>query len=421
MTNTKLTLALSVVILSGSGCNVESTGTDTGGVGGQQPHDEACPDGVAVVLSDYLSTQIALSDLTGKTKSASLISTASASTDGLAFALSGDVVLPSAPGPSGELTLIDRYGTNVITWVSLQSGEVRAQLSVGTGFESNPQDLITVSDNLAFVSRWGQNAKPGAEPFDSGGDVLVIDPSVPEIIDSIEMPTAADYPARPGPMLRLGDELVVTLGRTALDYSTAGETMFIGLSISERRITWEQTLTGQKACGRPQLSPDGKLLAIACTGHIMLDGSIEDLGQSALLVFDAIDRPLRERARFSAEGVAGEALQNSVTFATNNLVLLKTQTTYGGGTHNRWISFNIQTEETSTLITAAPDRDGNGKGLVYGGMSCSPGCSDICLLADSDAGVLQRARVESGDGLTIVAPRTVEDSVGLPPVGLAVF
>lgn len=130
--------------LSTLGCDVESTQQETSGIGDlddAQPGDKddtpsgssmdgmgggdpgkdtsseplACPTGVSIVLSDYLSTQIALSDLDGNTLSESLISTGSSVSDGLAFAISGDVALPSSKTTSGHVVLLDRYGTNVIT------------------------------------------------------------------------------------------------------------------------------------------------------------------------------------------------------------------------------------------------------------------------------------------------------------------
>jgi hypothetical protein len=122
--------------------------------------------------------------------------------------------------------------------------------------------------------------------------------------------------------------------------------------------------------------------------------------------------------RFSAETIAGEPLQSGVVFADNRTVLLKTQSDWGGDTHNRWLAFNLEQEETTSLIEAAPDADGTGQGLVFGGMVCAPGCSDVCLLADGDAGVVQRVRVAESS-VELLSPITVEDSVGLPPRGLS--
>src|SRR5690606_42075462 len=62
-----------------------------------------CPSGAVVLLTDYVSTQVALSDLSGRTQSASFLSTGSTRTDGLAFALSGDVALPSARPVSNQI------------------------------------------------------------------------------------------------------------------------------------------------------------------------------------------------------------------------------------------------------------------------------------------------------------------------------
>ena len=80
-------------------CNVEPLGEPTGGVSVfRQP---GCPAAAVVVMTDYISTQVAISALDSETLSASFISTASASTSGLAFSLSGDVVVPSTRAPSG--------------------------------------------------------------------------------------------------------------------------------------------------------------------------------------------------------------------------------------------------------------------------------------------------------------------------------
>jgi hypothetical protein len=97
-----------------------------------------CDQGTVVLLTDYTSTQIALSTLDGTTLSPAFLSTASMKASGLAFALSGDVALPNVTPASGSVVLMDRYGTNVITWADPSSAKVFAQLPVGIGFESNP-------------------------------------------------------------------------------------------------------------------------------------------------------------------------------------------------------------------------------------------------------------------------------------------
>jgi hypothetical protein len=376
---------------------------------------------VAVVLSDYVSSQIALSDPRGETRFESFISSGSSQTNGLAFAISGDVVLPSAASPSGRLVLLDRFGTNVISWFDVERRAALGQLPVGTGFESNPQDYLEIDERLAFVSRWGEDALPGDTELDGGGDVLVIDTREPAIESRIAMPVADGLPARPGSMLRLGDQVLVSLERVSIDYSSTGEAMLVGIDIRSQAVAWVQTLSGLKACGRPTPSPAGDRLALVCTGALDPDGNIEDLAQSVVLILDPTTRPPRELVRFPAGNIAAEPLQARVTFASDQVILLSTQTPLNAATHNRWLAFDLTTEQVRELAVASPNADGSGKGIVYGGMACDPGCSDHCLLADKDQGVLQRVQLQADGGFELLVPVVVEDDVGLPPAGLSPF
>jgi hypothetical protein len=103
-----------------------------------------------------------------------------------------------------------------------------------------------------------------------------------------------------------------------------------------------------------------------------------------------------------------------VVFASERLLLLKTQTELGGADNNRWLSMNLVDDEIQTLLEASHDGSGKGQGIVYGGMSCAPGCSDVCLLADADRGVLQRVSVTDTQA-ELLSPVRVEDQIGLPP------
>ncbi|HLV64229.1 MAG TPA: hypothetical protein VKY73_00385 [Polyangiaceae bacterium] len=399
------------------GCNVESTGKDTGGV--PKGTSSECPDGLVVLMSDYLSTQIALSELDGETQSESFLSTGSTETDGLAFPLSGDVALPGTRPESGLVVLLDRFGTNVVSWVDPETAEVLAQLSVATGFESNPSDYLEIDERTALLSRWGQNAEPGREDHDTGGDVLILDTEEPAITGSIELDVIDDLPPRPSALTRVGDEVWVTLDRVALDYSTTGEAMVVGISIEDLEVVWQERIDGLKACGRLATSPDGTRLALACTGELDETGGAEDLDQSALVLFDATASPPKEIQRIPAADITGEPLQSDVVFARDDLVLLNTQSAWGGDTNNRWLALDLETGETEELLEASPDADGAGKGGVYGAMVCAPGCSDTCLLADADRGVLARVRVPESGMPEAIDPITVETRVGLPPRDLA--
>lgn len=427
--NTKLTwfqpgaLTLGLFSLLLSACDVESTGQDTGGVddgmGGTSSTEDHCPAGIVVVLSDYVSTQIALGNLEGQTQSESFLSTASTETDGLAFALSGDVGLPSMRPTSNQVILLDRFGTNVITWADPKTAEVVAQLPVGTGFESNPKDYLEVNDDLALVARWGQNAAPGSEDYDDGGDLLLVDLERHEMVGSLLMPTADELPARPSALSLVHGEVIVTLDRIALDFSETGETTLVGVDMSGEEVLWEQTLEGRKACSRATLSPDESKFAVVCTGALTPSGETESLTQSAVILFDAKERPLKEIATFEAEDLLGVPLQADVAFVSDDSILLKTQTPWGGEGNNQLFSLDLESGATERLLEASPDEEGNGKGLVYGSLVCAPGCSAYCLMTDADEGVVQRVLVGSDGKLTVDTPVTVEHEIGLPPVSMS--
>src|SRR6185369_2040838 len=153
----------------------------------------------------------------------------------VAFALSGDVVLPSTRPPSGRAVVIDRYGTNVVSFLIAETGALLGQLAVGTGFESNPQDYLELDERRALVSRWGENPVPGQKTFDEGGDLLVIDSVGLVIEDRIALPHD-DFPPRPAGLTRLGDQAVVTLQRMSIDIRSMGDGRLVGIDLDSLDI-----------------------------------------------------------------------------------------------------------------------------------------------------------------------------------------
>lgn len=394
-------------------CNVENTTPDTGGVG--VAGASGCPRGLTVLLSDYASTQIALSTLDGETASRSLISTGSAETDGLSLALSGDVALPSSRTISDRVVLVDRLNTNVLTWVDPATASVLGQLAVGTGFDSNPNDYLELDDTFAFVSRFGQNPSPGKEAFDSGGDLLLVDTRAPAIVGNLPFEATEGLPARPGGMTRIGDEVLVSLVRVSFDFSKTGESELAGVSAATRQLDFRMRYPGLKNCGRPVPSPSGELLAVACTGNLNQQGVVSDVNESALVLLDPGSMPPREIRRIPASDLARAPIQSGLAFASESLLLFKTQTSIVGNENNRWLALDLDTQTVTTLLEATPDAQGKGRGLLYGSMSCSPGCSDVCLLADADRGVLERVRFDSAGTPELLSPVVVDAKSGLPP------
>jgi hypothetical protein len=410
-------------LLIGSGalclasCNLSPTApATTGGVdAGAQT---SCDRGKVVVLTDYTSTQIALTAPDGTPLSPAFLSTASTTTSGLAFALSGDVVVPNDRPPSGRVVLLDRYGTNVITWADPVTAKVLAQLPVGTMFESNPQDYVEVDATRAYVSRWGVNDAPGKVSFDGGSDVLVIDSHAPKILSRIPMPVTGGLPPRPSGMTRVGEQVIVVLQNESEDYKTMGDSVLVG--IASDAVAWQAPVAGLKGCRVPALSPTGKVLALSCEGALDMNGNVIDLTAAAIALFDVTSLPPKPIKQFAISDQLGAGPQDSVAFASETLLLAKTQTPLGGTTNNKMFSLDASTGKASVLLTASPDSHGMGKGTVYGDVRCGAGCGGVCLMADSDAAKLQRWSISAG-GLKAMTALTVDTSVGLPPVAIGAY
>src|SRR5262249_35665325 len=145
--------------------------------------------------------------------------------------LSGDVV-PASGSFADELVIIDRFPASVLSWVDLRSARVRAQLSVATGFAANPHDYAALSATKAYVARYEPNLAPGSAPFDSGSDVLVIDPSAPSITASIDLTPAMrgedpKYYPRPDRMALIAGKLYVLSSGYTLDFLEAADSRVV--------------------------------------------------------------------------------------------------------------------------------------------------------------------------------------------------
>jgi hypothetical protein len=398
------------------GCNVTAGGT-TGGV--EQPALGDCPRGIAALQSDYQSSEVALLSPEGVVKSAAFLSSASTETTGLAAPLSGDVTVAPARSLQGELVLIDRLGTNVLSFADPKTAKVRAQLPLGTGFDSNPQDYVQVTDRKAYVSRLGHNRNPGRQAFDSGSDLLIIDPVLPEIVGSVAMPVTRGYLPNPAALSSLGGNAVVVLQHALPDYSGMGDSELVAVSPETDEIAYRLPLAGLQNCGRLETSPAGTQLAIACSAFVDANGAVSKLSASGLVLLDGATEPPTERVRFTAEELIGQPIQSSIEFVSETVLLLKSQTALGAPQDNQLYSLNLESGKLTLLATAARSEAGLGYGVALGGMCCLPGCGNHCVVADASRGKL--LHFEWDGAQLLAAPNIVIEGAGLPPTGLAPY
>ena len=239
----------------------------------------------AVVLTDFQSTSIGLLDSQGETLTECWIDSGSRAAN-LVATLSGDVVLATEQ-PADGLAVIDRFGTDVYSQVSLDSptvlGQVRLQdPDVSGAFSANPHDALMSGPTSVWISRYAGNADPNAPPLARGSDLLEIDLttytrtggriSLEAFITSVTVATdngaqtKLAYP-RPSRMVRVGRTAIVGLARMTLDFDGAGPGAVAVVDLDARSARLLELPLGVANCGRVVPVPGrSDRVAVACGG-----------------------------------------------------------------------------------------------------------------------------------------------------------
>lgn len=402
----RLCIALAVVALGG--CNAPAPPDSTGGT------DVAagpCGRGLVVVNTEYASTNVSLLGFDGTVLSSSFVSSATSDAK-LSVPLGADVAVPTAAASGDEIVLLDRYPASVITWVRVKDAHVTRQLSVATGFGANVKDYVPLGEHKAYVTRYEPNGDPGQEPFDAGDDVLVIDPSVPEITGRIDLSSAMEDPtffARPSRAVRVGEKVFVLLESYSLYWDSAPSRIAILDSASDG-LESVVMLGGLEGCTGLSLSPDAAHLAITCSGDFA-HGSNPDPKTSGIALVDVATGTLSQTLPAAELGDA--PLGMSLSWASEDVLLTTTLGTWSGRP-DRLLSFAPAQGTVQELLRSREEP------FTLGDVLCQPECG-LCFVADADRGVVQRfQRLPSGE-LDVPQAVAVDTRVGLPPRYLGSF
>ncbi|MEZ4339843.1 MAG: hypothetical protein R3B82_24750 [Sandaracinaceae bacterium] len=358
------------------------------------------PPTFAVVSSDYTSTAIGLLDADGTVLTASWVDSGTAR-PGIVAALSGDVVLPSAPFGPCNVVLVDRYGTDVVSWLDPCADEaVVGQVDVGSSFDSNPHDVLRVGGS-AWVTRYRANpaAAPGAP--DAGDDIAIVEGG--RVARRIDLAAFGDGEARARPdrMARLGspgeDVVVVGLARSSEDFMRAG----VGAVAVVDPRTLEARLhfvDGLVACG--EVDPVGDAVVVTCQGPPFADeegrrpgaGVVAYRLEGGALVevaaYRAVEHP---DAPVPAGPTIPLAADAWITVAWGDVL---------EGRPDRLLS--LTADEARVLLEASAFTLGDG---TY------DAAHDLVLVPDADAGVIRRLRADGTERASVDAT----GCHGLPP------
>lgn len=396
-------------------CNAPAPPPSTGGV---DVEGGPCGRGLVVVSSDYQSTNVSVLDNEGNVLSASILSSASEST-ALSAPLSGDVVTPTARASGDELVLIDRYPASVLTWLSLTSGDVRAQLDVSTGFAANPRDYVELADGRAYVSRFESNPEAGKTSYDGGGDLLILDPVVPRIVGRIDLTAAMqDAPGflpRASRMLRSGDAVYVLLLGYDADFSSAAASRLVRIDARTDTIDHVLVLDDLFGCEGLASAPDGERLAISCSGR--LTGGVTSSPVGSGLVVIAGDGSAITSV-YPAEQLLGQPLGFSAAFTRQGGLLVTALGAFSndGGPDVLDAVLHVAPDGTFDTVFRSSSRP-----FELGEVRCAVGAGGECghcFMTDAETGGLHRLDPDSG-ALEVSLP--LDDGIGLPPRVLGRF
>ena len=411
------TFASVVVLVYLASCGVESD-SKTGGTNEQEGN---CGRGIVVVGTDYVSTNVSLMSFDGAVLSSSFISSASTTSE-LSTPLGGDVALSTARNEGDSIVILDRYPAAVLTWVDIQSGTPSGQLSVTTGFRSNPRDYLEISPSKAYVTRYDSNLEQGQQQFDEGGDVLIIDPLTRSIKGRIPLESAIDdapegCSPNPDKMLSVGSSVAVLLG-AYLDYFSSASSRIVRLNPSLDTIEETLVLEGMHSCTAMALSPSKKEIAVSCSGDYGSDSAAR-MAESGIVLVSAEDGWVEKR-RFPAASFGLGPVGDGIAYVSEDTLVFTTQGSFPSETSSQeedaFLVINTHSGDFKTLLRS------DGMPFSLGGVRCAPECG-VCFLADAErsGGVVHRFEVEPdgtfGTGTEIV----VDSAIGLPPRGLGVF
>ena len=407
-----------MVVAAGCGAPAPPPGT-----GGGNLTEGQCGRGLVVVQSDYQSTNVSLLARDGAVASSSFISSGSAD-PGLSAALSGDVAAPTARVTGDQVVLLDRFPASVVTWVDRETAEVSGQLDVRTGFSSNPQDVLEVG-GATLISRYETNPAPGKEPFDAGGDLLIVDPAGPTITGRIDLSdgvsNAPEALPRPSRMVGVEDGVVVLLEAISEDFSSFADSRLALVDPTAEAIVDVLVLDGLAGCwgavAEPPLDEDGGVtegrVAVTCNGGFTADGNA-NVARAGVAVVSVQDGVLVEQVRIAASDIVGRSLGAGVAFADRSRLLVVGMGDEVSGEADALVALGLD-GSAEVLLTSDELAFTLGEIRCLGRLRLDgddAGCG-TCWVADAERGVVHRLAV--GAGLSLEGAIAVDDAIGLPP------
>lgn len=379
------------------------------------PADLAPIDGepsYAMAASDYASSAVGVLDARGEILREAWIDSGTVEPR-IVPAVSGDIVLASRPLAPCVVAIVDRSGTDVLTFLDACASEdvVLGQLDVGPTFYANPQDVVGIDDTRALVSRSEPNLLPDAPEMERGNDLLVVDWHAGQVLgrvslDALDSMGGERAYARPGrlALLERGEARVVVAGlaRLTRDFMVPGPgaVAIVDVATLEARALAMEGLTN---CHEVDAVPGAPAHAIVtCNGapFSTVEGRRDGAGVVAIELDERGD--VHVRARWRAADHPGAPVFNtwSVPLSAEQVVTIA----MGGGSEPDRAGLITLGAGATVLFEAE-------RPFVLGDGAYDP-VNELLLIPDAHDGVIRRFAMGEQSEL---APVLASRCRGLPP------
>lgn len=313
MTNYFTSLAVALLFVAcGSGPIAAGDSQRSADFGKAAEPSTHVPRFLVVVNSDYATTAISVLDMADMATAdgqslppqASHVLHSGTKVGATSTALSGDVVLAhSSPGQRHAL-LIDR-ATGVLTQFDPRSLTVIRQISVATGFYSNPQDVLALASGDWLVSRMGRNPHPTADltDYDDGDDVVRLQgKTILGRVGLESFATLSGYIAGPQRLAQGLGAIWLPVGSFSANFKTQGEARVVSLNATGTEVRTPVDLAAARNC--VSVRPcSAERLVVACQGSFAKNA--DQTGQSAIFALERAGTAIVARKIAQADAQSG--------------------------------------------------------------------------------------------------------------------
>lgn len=364
------------------------------------------PPTFAVASTDYGASASALLDLNGELLEEAWLDSGT-TRPGVVAALSGDISFPSAPFEECTLVVLDRFGTNVITFLDVCGQEpLLGQVVVG----HNPQDVLWIDGATAWVTRHNPNLDGNAAALDRGNDVVVVDRARGRVVDRIDMSALDEGEAfaRPMRMVRLrasdgAERVVVGTARLSGDFQVAASGALAVVDPVSHEVA-PYLIDGLSNCGELDGVPDDPTRLVAtCAGATFGEEADRRAAAGVVLLELGAGGALVEVAiwRAAEHPEVGAVSASSVPLGGGRVVSVANGDV-ATSSPDRAVLLDLEAGTAQTLFEAS--------GPFVLGDGAYDRASELLLIPDAGSGEVRRLR-----SLVPLEPISTAGCRGLPP------